>query len=210
VQFLMTDLPPVLEPLTTNRRELRAIIDLLDEERDPTARADLATELVGSSARYEDVMDRVVYPALRKIRQELPELDRAESEQLAIREMLSDLRKRTQNVKPSNVHASDPEGFEKRLDQLVNSVRVHLDHEDDMLFPILDRLEEPKAVELRDDVDQAVAHASTLPHPPQGIVGRTVMGAIDKLNRSGHDQSTVSHPKVDRLHDDLEATAEPE
>ena len=36
------------------------------------------------------------------------------------------------------------------------------------------------------------------------------MGAIDKLNRNGHDQSTVSHPVIDQLHDDLDADAEPE
>jgi hypothetical protein len=35
----MTDLPASLEPLTENRRELRAILDLLDQERDPTPRA---------------------------------------------------------------------------------------------------------------------------------------------------------------------------
>jgi len=207
---LMTGIPAVLEPLTDNRRELHAIIELLDEERDPTARADLATEFVGSSARYEDVMDRVVYPALRGISQDLPDLDRAESEQLVIREALTDLRKRTQNVKPSNVHASDPEGFEKVLDRLVDTVRVHLDHEDETLFPLLDQLEGPPANELHDDVERAVTHASTLPHPPHGIIGRAVMGAIDKLNRGGHDQSTVSHREVDQLHDDLETAAEPE
>ena len=206
----MSDVPAVLESLRKNRRELYAILDLLDEERDPTARADLATELVGSSSRYEDAMARAVYPALRKFGQDLPELDRAESEQAAIREALADLRKRTQNVKPSNVHTSDPEGFEELLDRLVDSVRVHLDHEDDKLFLILDQLEGPQAAELLDDVEQAVAHVSTLPHPPHSTVGRAVMGAIDKLNRSGHDQSTVSHLEVDQLHDDLEATVESE
>ncbi len=206
----MTDLPEALKPLTENRRELYAIMDLLDGERDPTARADLATELIGSSARYEDALDRVVYPALRKMGKELPELDQAESEQRAIREALTELRKRTQNVKPSNVHASDPEGFEELLDQLVDSVRTHLDNEDTELFPMLAKLEVPKASELRDDVEHAAAHASTLPNPPHTAVGRAVMGAIDKLNRGGHDQSTVSHQEVDQLHDDLAATAEPE
>jgi hypothetical protein len=206
----VTDLPASLEPLTENRRELHAILDLLDQERDPTPRADLATELVGISARYEDAMDRVVYPALRKISQDLPELDRAESDQLAIREALADLRHRTQNVKPSNVYVSDPEGFEELLDRLVDSIRMHLDHEDEMLFPLLDQLTEPKVDELRDDVEQAVAHASTHPHPPHSTVGRAVTSVMEKLNRSVHDQSTVSHPEIDQFHDDLEASAEPE
>ena len=206
----MTDLPASLEPLTENRRELHAILDLLDQERDPTPRADLATELVGISARYEDAVDRVVYPALRKISQDLPELDRAESDQLAVREALADLRHRTQNVKPSNVYVSDPEGFEELLDRLVDSIRMHLDHEDEMLFPLLDQLTEPQVDELRDDVEQAVAHASTHPHPSHSTVGRAVMSVMEKLNRSVHDQSTVSHPEIDQFHDDLEASAEPE
>jgi Hemerythrin HHE cation binding domain len=189
---------------------LHAILDLLDQERDPTARADLATELVGISARYEDAMDRAVYPALRKISQDLPELDRAESDQLAIREALTDLRHRTQNVKPSNVYVSDPEGFEELLDRLVDSIRMHLDHEDKMLFPWLEQLSELQVDELRDDVEQAVAHASTHPHPPHSTVGRAVTSVMEKLNRSVHDQSTVSHPEIDRFHDDLEASAEPE
>ena len=206
----MTDLPASLEPLTENRRELRAILDLLDQERDPTPRADLAIELIGSSARYEDVMERVVYPALRKIGQDTGELDRAESDQLAIREGLTDLRHRTQNVKPSNVHASDPEGFEELLDRLVDSIRMHLDHEDEMLFPLLDQLEGPNLGELRDEVEKAVAHASTHPHPPHSTVGRAVRSVMEKLDRSVHDQSTISHPEIDQLHDDLEASAEPE
>jgi hypothetical protein len=206
----MNDVPAVLEPLKANRRELYAIVDLLDQESDPTARADIATELVGSSARYEDTMDRAVYPALRKVSKDLPELDRAEAEQLAIRDALADLRKRTQNVKPSNVHASDPDGFEELLDRLVDSIRMHLDHEDEMLFPLLDQLDGAEADGLRNAVEEAVAHASTLPHPPRSSVGRAVAGAIDKLNRSGHDQSTVSHPEVDQLHDDLEAEAQRE
>jgi hypothetical protein len=206
----VTDLPASLVPLTEIRGQLRAVLDLLDQEREPTPRADLATELVGVSARYEDVVDRVVYPALREISQDQPQLDRAESDQVAIREALADLRHRTQNVKPSNVHVSDPEGFEELLDRLVDSIRMHLDHEDEMLFPLLDQLSGPQADELRDDVEQAVAHASTSPHPPHSTVGRAVMGVMEKLNRKVHDQSTVSHPEIDQLHDDPEASAEPE
>lgn len=206
----MTELPASLAPLKQNRRELYAILDLLDRERDPTARADLATELVGISARYEDAVDRAVYPALRKIGQDLPELNRAESDQSAIREALTELRHRTKHVKPSNVHVSDPEGFEELLDGLVDSIRLHLEHEDEMLFPLLDQLRGPPADELREGVEQAVAHASTSPHPPHSTVGRAVTGVMEKLNRNVHDQSTVSHPEIDQLHDHLDAPAEPE
>jgi hypothetical protein len=206
----MIELPDTLELLTENRREILAILDALDGERDPTPRADLAGELIGSSARYEDVMDRVVYPALRNIKSDWPELDRAEADQATIRDLLSELRGRTQHVKPANVHASDPEGFEDLVDRLVDSERAQLDREDEALFPLLSQLGGPEADALSDDVRQAVAHASTLPHPPHHALGRAVTGVMEKLNHVVHDQSTVSHPEIDKLHEDLEETSESE
>ena len=202
------DLPASLGPLTENRNELLATIDALDEERDLTPRAELAIELVGSLARYEDVLDRVVYPNLRKIRADWVELDRADSDQSTIRELLGDVRDRTQNVKPSNVHASDPEGFESLLDRLVDSLRMQLDHEDETLFPLFSQLDGPEVAELSDEVGNAVAHASTLPHPPHSTIGRAVTGVMEKLNRSVHDQSTVSHPETDKLHETLETRSD--
>jgi hypothetical protein len=189
---------------------LRAILDVLDQEGDPTSRADLAIELVGSSAKYEDVIERVVYPTLRSIGQDTKELDRAESDRLVIREGLTDLRHRTQHVKPSNVHASDPEGFEDLLDRLVDAVRVQLDHEDKVLFPLLDQLPGTDLADLRNEVEKAVAHASTHPHPPHSTVGRAVRSVMEKLDRSVHDQSTISHPGIDRLHDDLDSSTKQE
>ena len=206
----MTPLPAPLEPLADNRSELVAAMDALDKEGDPTPRAGLAIELIGSSARYEDVLDRVVHPQLRKIRGDWLELDRADSDQSTIRDLLSDLRERTQHVKPANVHASDPDGFEHLLDRLVDSMRMQLDHEDETLFPLLDQLDGPEAAELTDDVEQAVAHASTHPHPPHNTIGRAVTGVMEKLNRGVHDQSTVSHPEIDALHEELEATSDRE
>jgi hypothetical protein len=174
----MTDLPSALEPLQENRRELTAILDLLDDERDPTARADIAGELVGSCARYEDVKDRVIYPALRTMAADSAEIDRAEADQQAIRDALGAIRHRTQNIRPSDVHATDPEGFEQVLDGLVEEIRVHLEHEVRTLFPMLDGLAGGPLDALREDVERAVGHASSHPDPPSNAVGRAIVGAV--------------------------------
>jgi hypothetical protein len=50
----MATLPTSLVPLEENRRQLFATLDLLDQTSDLITRADLASELVGISARYEE------------------------------------------------------------------------------------------------------------------------------------------------------------
>ena len=60
----MDEIPFVLEPLAEDRRRLFTILELIEESDDAVVRADLASELVGTCSRYEDVKERVVYPAL--------------------------------------------------------------------------------------------------------------------------------------------------
>jgi len=69
-------------------------------------------------------------------------------------------------------------------------------------------LDGPEVTELSDEVENAVAHASTLPHPPHSTIGRAVTGVMERLNRSVHDQSTVSRPETDKLHETLEAQSD--
>src|ERR1019366_8112808 len=99
----MATLPTSLVPLEENRRQLFATLDLLDQTSELITRADLASELVGISARYEDVKARVVYPALRASGAGGKEIDRAEQDQRAVRDALSDIRRRTQHIKPDYV-----------------------------------------------------------------------------------------------------------
>src|ERR1035437_424331 len=103
----MATLPASLVPLEENRRQLFATLDLLDQTSELITRADLASELVGISARYEDVKARVVYPALRASGAGGKEIDRAEQDQRSVRDALSDIRRRTQHIKPDYVHADD-------------------------------------------------------------------------------------------------------
>jgi hypothetical protein len=195
----MTNLPDSLAPLEANRRELFATLDLLDQTTEPVVRADLASELVGISSRYEDVKARVVYPALRTSGAAGQEVDRAEEDQRSVREGLSDIRQRTQHVKPDYVHADDPEGFESALTKLIEAVRIHTEHEDSVLFPVLAELDPRASEDLFANVEHAVKHASTHPKPPQSRVGRAIVAVNEKLERNLKDESTQEHPGVDEL-----------
>jgi iron-sulfur cluster repair protein YtfE (RIC family) len=195
----MTNFPTSLAPLEVNRRQLFATLDLLDQTSEPVIRADLASELVGISARYEDVKARAVYPALRTSGADSQEVDRAEQDQLSVRDALRDIRRRTQHVKPDYVHADDPEGFEKALSGLVEAIRIHTEHEDSVLFPVLAELDPRTSEDLLAKVEHAVNHASTHPDPPQNRVGRAIVAVKEKLEHDVKDESTQQHPGVDAL-----------
>jgi len=199
-----TTLPTVLQPLEQNRRELFAALDLLDRTGEPLVRADLASELVGIGSRYENVKDRVVYPALRATGVDDTELDRAEVDQQSVRSALVDIRQRTRHIKPDYVHADDPEGFEVALSGLVEAIRSHVGHEDAALFPALAALDASAAEALRTDLAHAVEHASTHPDPPHNPIGRAVVAVGERLEHDVKDESTQLHPGIDQLHRELE------
>jgi hypothetical protein len=200
----MTNVVPApLVPLEANRRELFAILDLLDRSTELVVRADLASELVGISARYEDVKARVVYPALRTSGAESRDVDRAEETQRLVRDALSDIRRRTRHVKPDYVHADDPEGFEHALIRLVVAIRIHTEHEDNVLFPVLAGLSPRASEDLFAHVAHAVKHASTHPNPPHNRVGRAIVAVDEELERKVKDESTQEHPGVDALNSEV-------
>jgi hemerythrin-like domain-containing protein len=199
----MEQLPYVLEPLAEDRKRLFTILDLLEQNEDPVVRADLASELVGTCSRYEDVKARVVYPALERLAGEQDELTRGEEDQKSIREALTEIRERTLHVKPADVHWEDPEGFEAALDALVALIHTHVEHEDEVLFPVLSELGPDERSRLRSEVENGVAHASTYPNPPQHLFGRAVISVIERLERGPQDEADPWHPGVRLLNEAL-------
>jgi hypothetical protein len=178
-------------------------LDLLDAERVAAARADLASELIGICARYENVKELVVYPALRVLTAQSPEVDQAERDQRRVRDAMGEIRRRTQHIKPTNVHADDPEGFEQALHELTTAIRVHVEHEDSVLLPMLSEMNTRMSDELCRDVEHAVAHASTHPNPPRNRFARTIVGVEEWIERELKDESTSWHPGVEKLHQEL-------
>ena len=105
--------------------------------------------MVGSVARYENVIHEVVYPALDGMVLAPSDLERGESDNRQARDALVDVHDRMKHVKPINAHADDPEGFERSVEVLVELVDSHLDHEDQVLLPWhpgLDAVEEGKVL----------------------------------------------------------------
>jgi hypothetical protein len=199
----MEQLPYVLEPLADDRNRLFTILDLLEENKDPVVRADLASELVGTCSRYEDVKARVVYPALERVAGEKEELARGEEDRRSVRDALATIRERTLHVKPADVHWEDPDGFEAALDALVTLIRIHVEHEDEILFPALVELDSERRSHLRGEVEKGVAHASTYPNPPKHLFGRAVIAVIERLERGPQDEADPWHPGVALLDEAL-------
>jgi hemerythrin-like domain-containing protein len=199
----MDQIPYVLEPLAEIRRQLFTILDLLEQNDDPVVRADLASELVGAGSRYEDVKARVIYPALERLVGDEQELVRGDEERRAVRQALTEIRKRTRNVKPLNAHLEDPEGFEAALDELVSRIHSHVEHEDEILFPALAGLGAEDRRRVRSEVADGVAHASTYPNPPKHLVGRALVSVLEKLERGPQDESDSYHPGVELLDEAL-------
>jgi hemerythrin-like domain-containing protein len=199
----MDQIPYVLEPLAEIRRQLFTILDLLEQNDDPVVRADLASELVGAGSRYEDVKARVIYPALERLVGDEQELVRGDEERRAVRQALTEIRKRTRNVKPLNAHLEDPEGFEAALEELVSRIRSHVEHEDEILFPALAGLGAEDRRRVRSEVADGVAHASTYPNPPKHLVGRALVSVLEKLERGPQGESDSYHPGVELLDEAL-------
>lgn len=192
----MPPLPPALEPMQDDRDQLVSIVDELDAALEGERRADLAGELVRFAARYEDVMERAVYPVLAD-RLGDGDLRRLEEDGARVREALADVRGHTRHVKPINVHLADPEGFERAVDDLVAMVRRSLEHESDDLLPLVEQLGPDARDDLRRRVARAVSRASEHPKPPRNPVARAIVNIEEKLDRTFEDASTTSHPAVD-------------
>lgn len=205
IHVFMNNLPYELEPLAQDRDRLFAILGLLDESTEDVVRADLAVELIAVGSRYEDIKQRALYPAIASHVADSERLERTKRDQEAVRESLSEIRRRTQHVKPAYVHVDDPEGFEAALAVLVTRIRDHIADEDNELFPALAALDDTERENLRTEVEQAVAHASSSPSPATTALGRFAMAAVEKLDHIvDHDESAPWHPGVDKLEETLD------
>jgi hypothetical protein len=200
-------LPDALSPLTELRREVATIVTMLSDDRGSVVRADLAIRLLESTAKYADVNERVVRPALLAIIEDPGVVNQANTQIESIRSLLVELRTYTENVKPSDVHAGDPAAFDRQLDSLVAAIHDHLELEEAALFPSLRHLDDVQCDALRQQVADAVAHASSHPHPPSNAIGRAIVGIGEKLSHGLHDESTAWHPGMEELREELKDPA---
>jgi hypothetical protein len=159
-------------------------------------RADLGSELVRSTSRYEDALERIAWPASSDPHS--AELQELAEERQRLREAMVVIQERTQHMDARNVHTSDPQGFEDALDEAIRQVRAILVKE----APQLELVDATLTTsELREqftsDIAHAIRHASERPNPPRTAVGRALANIGVKLDRNVQDVSTPQHPAAD-------------
>lgn len=184
-------------PLYEERSRIDRIVSRLDVTNDPTERADLAGELVRSVSRYEDTLERAVFPRMDESAQDRSkELDQ---DRELLRDLMTVIHERTTGIDPRNVHASDPQGFEKQLVDMAQKLQALLENEDRQVAALLTTLGTEESQEMEKDVVHAFGSASERPHPPKTTAGRLFSNARVKLDHTFEDVSSPQHPGADTI-----------
>ena len=109
------------------------------------------------------------------------------------------IHERTTGIDPRNVHASDPQGFEKQLDDVAQKLQALLANEDRQVAALLTTLGTEERQEMEKDVVHAFGSASERPHPPKTTAGRFLSNARVKLDHTFEDVSSPQHPGADTI-----------
>ena len=184
----------VFGPMHDERLRIDRIVSRLDVTDDLVERADLASELVRSVSRYEDTIERALF--IRLDGAVLKELDR-ERDQL--RELMTVIHERTMGIDPRNVHASDGQGFEDTLEDVVHRLRALLLGEDRQIAALMGSLGPEDRRQLAEDIAHTSRSASERPDPPHTALGRFISNAHVKLDHTFEDVATPSHPGADTI-----------
>lgn len=140
-----------------------------------TARGDLVARMVRELSVHAEIEETVFYPAVRAAAPDLaPVVVAALEEHHVAKWILSEL------------DGMDPtaERFEAKTMVLMENVRLHVDEEENDLFPLVrDRLGRAQLRELGDRLAAAKRGAPTHPHPrsPDTPPGNVVTGAVSAV-----------------------------
>ena len=183
--------------LHDERLRIDRIVSRLDVTDDLIERADLANGLVRSVSRYEDTIERALFVRLEgSSHAALEELDR-ERDQL--REAMTVIYERTTGIDPRNVHASDSQGFEDTLEDVVHRLRALLLGEDRQITALIGSFGPKERHQLAEDIAHTFRSASERPHPRHTAVGRFISNAHVKLDHTFEAVATPSHPGADTI-----------
>jgi hypothetical protein len=179
------------------RMRIERIVNRLDVTDDLIERADLASGLVRSVSRYEDTIERALFVRLEgSFHAVLEDLDR---ERAQLREAMTIIYERTSGIDPRNVHASDGQGFEDTLEDVVQRLRALLLGEDRQIAALIGTFGPKERHQLTDDIAHTFRSASEHPHPRHTAVGRFISNAHVKLDHTFEDVATPSHPGADTI-----------
>ena len=188
------DTDSALGPLHDERLRINRIVDRLDLTDDLTERADLASELDRSVSRYEDTLERTLFPRIDG-------LDDAELKAARhhLRDALNVIHERTTGIDPRNVHASDGQTFEDTLSDAVVTLRRLLSGEDRRMGSLLESLDPDERNQLAEEITTAFRSASERPDPPHTTFGRFISNVRVKLDHKFEDVATPTHPGSDTV-----------
>jgi hemerythrin superfamily protein len=169
----------VVDVLTSDHRDVTALIAEIWTVRDPMVRRDLTDTAISELVRHAVAEEMYVYPAMSKY---LPDGDKAVEHDVEEHKELEETMKRLEDV-----DVSSPE-FDEALRNLETILADHVQDEESEQFPELRRrIPREELVELAGKVETAKKLAPTRPHPgaPNNelfhkLVGPGV-GLVDRL-----------------------------
>ncbi|MGK5683196.1 hemerythrin domain-containing protein [Actinoplanes sp. URMC 104] len=169
----------VVDVLTSDHRDVTALIGEIWTIRDPMIRRDLTDTAISELVRHAVAEEMYVYPAMKKY---LPDGEKAVEHDVEEHKELEEAMKRLEDV-----DVSSPE-FDEALRKLETILADHVQDEENDQFPELRRvIPREELVELAGKVETAKKLAPTRPHPSapnnelfHKLVGPGV-GLVDRL-----------------------------
>src|SRR3954470_22055576 len=169
----------VVDVLTSDHREVTALIQNIWSVADPMVRRDLTDTAISELVRHAVAEEMYVYPAMRK---HLPDGDKAVEHDIEEHKELEQTMKRLEDVDVSSAE------FDAALRELETVLADHVQDEESEQFPELRRrIPQEELTELAGKVQTAKKLAPTRPHPgaPNSelfhkLVGPGV-GLVDRL-----------------------------
>jgi hypothetical protein len=177
----MTSTPAgdVVDVLTSDHRDVTALIAEIWSVRDPMVRRDLTDTAISELVRHAVAEEMYVYPAMRKY---LPDGDKSVEHDVEEHKELEETMKRLEDVDVSSTE------FDEALRKLETILADHVQDEESEQFPELRRrVPREELVEIAGKVETAKKLAPTRPHPAapnnevfHKLVGPGV-GLVDRL-----------------------------
>jgi hypothetical protein len=197
----MEEIRNPLEAIEGDRALLSRCLDSLESTGVAVERADLARATALLAARYENVLADTLYPQITDSLGTQKVVEQAEHLLAQSRETIARVRADVRGMPPIDAHLSDPEGLEADIDAMTAALRSLLDYESSELFELVERLSSEDRVKLREGVEEAAAHQTSLPDPPENSLIRKLAEARETVGLALNDHSTTWHPGVEAVLD---------
>lgn len=147
----------VIDELTTDHREMKALLASIARTTDPQARRDMADTVITELVRHAVAEEMYVYPAISEY---LPDGEQDAEHDAQEHKQIERTLKQLEAA-----DASEPR-FMKLIDELTRQLDHHIEEEERNQFPQLRaRVPRQQLIELREKVDTAKKIAPTRPHP---------------------------------------------